>query len=114
MSKPAAEIIEFNDRTLESALATDDRPLLVDFYAHWCGPCHALVPVLEDVAVERGQRVTMARINVEHCPIAARTFAIKSIPTVVILRNDLVKERLVGLRGKQEYLTAIDRTLQAG
>ncbi len=112
MSELYSGIVEFTDRTFEQALSAVDRPLVVDFYADWCGPCHSLAPVLEQVAADRGHRVTMAKVNLERCPIAARTFAIQSIPTVVILRNGLVKERLVGVHSKEDYLIAIDRALR--
>lgn len=69
-------IVELTDRTLEQALSAADRPLLVSFWTEWCGACHALAPVLDAVAADHGERVTVAKVELERCPIAARTFAI--------------------------------------
>ncbi|MDZ4801414.1 MAG: thioredoxin domain-containing protein [Bryobacteraceae bacterium] len=112
MSELYTGIVEFTDRTLEQGLAAIDRPVLLDFGASWCSPCHALEPIIKAIAAERGTRVTVVKVDLERSPIAARSFGILSIPTVLIFRQGKVRERLVGVQSKATYLAAIDRVLK--
>jgi thioredoxin 1 len=106
-------IVELTDRTLESALSTADRPVLIDFWADWCGPCLALGPVIEQLAHDQGSRVLVAKVNVDRSPIAARSFGVRSIPTVMLFRQGKAVETIIGVQHKSAYTDAISRALQA-
>ncbi len=106
-------IIELTDQTLESALSAADRPVLIDFWADWCGPCKALGPVIEQLAHDEGARVLIGKVNVDRSPIAARSFGVRSIPTVMLFRQGKAVETIIGVQPKATYTDAISRALQA-
>ena len=85
-----------------------NRPVLLDFYANWCGPCRLVAPVIEEVATERPD-VTVGKINVDESPALAREFRIYSIPTLVVLRDGKVVAQASGARPKAEILALLDR-----
>jgi thioredoxin 1 len=77
-----------------------DTPVLVDFWAEWCGPCHAVAPTLEEIATEQAGRLVVAKLNVDDDPDIARDFGIMSIPTLVVFKDGIEKKRLVGAQSK--------------
>jgi thioredoxin 1 len=83
-------------------LETSAKPVFLDFWAEWCGPCKMLGPTFERLAEKYGEQVTFAKINVDELPDIANKFAIRSIPTLILLKNGSVVEKLVGLRSEQE------------
>ncbi|HAV63976.1 MAG TPA: thioredoxin [Verrucomicrobiales bacterium] len=89
--------IELNKDNFESTLQQSDRPVLVDFWAEWCGPCKMLGPVLEEIAGEAGERATIAKLNVDEHPDLANRFGVQSIPTLVFFNAGAEQSRLVGV-----------------
>ena len=85
------------------------KPVFLDFWADWCGPCRMLGPTFERLAEKFGEQVTFAKINVDELPDVANKFAVRSIPTLVLLQNGNVVERLVGLRSEQELAEVLSR-----
>jgi thioredoxin 1 len=85
------------------------KPVFLDFWAEWCGPCKMLTPTFERLAEKYGERVTFAKINVDELPEVANQFAVRSIPTLVLLQEGNVVERLVGLRSEQELADLLSR-----
>ena len=83
-------------------IETSAKPVLLDFWADWCGPCRMLGPTFERLAEKFGDNVTFAKVNVDELPEIANKFAIRSIPTLILLQNGSVAEKLVGLRSEQE------------
>ncbi len=83
-------------------IETSTKPVFVDFWADWCGPCKMLAPTFERLAEKYGAQVTFAKINVDELPDVANKFAIRSIPTLILLQQGNVVEKLVGLRSEQE------------
>ncbi|MGA3164663.1 MAG: thioredoxin [Terriglobia bacterium] len=85
------------------------KPVFLDFWAEWCGPCKMLTPTFARLAEKYGERVTFAKINVDELPDLANQFAVRSIPTLVLLQEGNVVERLVGLRSEQELADLLSR-----
>jgi thioredoxin 1 len=83
-------------------LETSTKPVFLDFWADWCGPCKMLGPTFERLAEKFGEQVTFAKVNVDELPDIANKFSIRSIPTLILLQGGNVVEKLVGLRSEQE------------
>jgi thioredoxin 1 len=88
---------------------TSTKPVFLDFWADWCGPCKMLGPTFDRLAEKFGEQVTFAKVNVDELPDIANKFAVRSIPTLVLLQNGNVVERLVGLRSEQELAQVLSR-----
>jgi thioredoxin len=90
------------DETFRRELqAAGNRPVLVDFWAEWCGPCHRVAPVLDQLAAESNGRYVIAKLNVDENPRTAAEFRVQSIPTLLIFRNGALVDRMVGAQSKQ-------------
>jgi thioredoxin 1 len=82
-------------------VVSSDTATLVDFWADWCGPCHAVAPVLEELAAEHADRLTVAKVNVDDNQALALDYEVMSIPTLVIFKDGVEKKRLVGAHSKE-------------
>jgi thioredoxin 1 len=111
-NQPGAETrpVHVTDATFEAQVLRSDVPVLVDFWAPWCGPCHMIAPVLDKLAREFAGRLRVAKVNVDESPHYAGVYGVQGIPTMLMVRNGVVKDRLVGalpehyLRQKVETL----------
>ena len=96
--------IKFNSENFEEEVLKSEKPVLVDFYADWCGPCNAMAPVIEELAKELGGKVKVGKINVDENPDIAVEYNVMSIPTLIVFKNGKEEKRLVGLRNKEELI----------
>lgn len=90
------------DASFDNDVINSAKPVLVDFWAEWCGPCRALSPILEEVAAIHGSEVTFAKINIDENPQAASKFGVMSIPTLIIFKNGQVEAVKMGLLSKSQ------------
>ncbi len=100
-------MIEVNDTNFAEIVEKSDIPVLVDFWAPWCGPCKALTPTIEKIAQELEGKIKVVKVNVDESPAIAGKFSIMSIPTVILFKDGQVKEQSVGLVNKDKLLKKI-------
>jgi thioredoxin 1 len=100
----ADEILTLSDATFDESIGSAQIPMIVDFWAEWCGPCKMIAPVLEDIAKEHPDRIQVAKLNVDDNPNIARRFDVMSIPTLLVFADGTVQRRLVGAKGKAQLL----------
>jgi len=99
------------DADFETEVLKGDKVTLVDFWAPWCGPCRALGPVLEEVAAEFNQKVNVVKVNVDENPKTSAQYGVRSIPTLLMIKNGEVKDTVIGLVSKQQLADVINRNL---
>ncbi len=99
----------------EDSFATEvlgaDRPVLVDFWAEWCGPCRMVSPIVEELASELGDRIKVLKLNVDENPQIASTYGIMSIPTLAVFEEGRLKDRIIGYRPKNQLRQELERNL---
>lgn len=101
-------LTELSDNTFESEVLKSSEPVLVDFWAPWCGPCRMIAPMVEELASEYAGTVKVAKINIDDSPNSAQAYGISSIPTLLIFKNGEVVDRFVGVRPKSQLQEALD------
>ena len=93
-----------SDATFDEEISSSSEPVIVDFWAEWCGPCKMIAPVLEEIATEQAGKVKVAKINIDEHPDAARRFDVMSIPTLIVFKDGQPAKRLIGAKGKGQLL----------
>ena len=101
--------VEFTDANFEEAVLQSDRPVLVDFWAAWCGPCKALAPIIDDLAADNEGKAKVGKVDTDANPGISVRFSVSAIPTVILFHKGEIVQKFVGLRGKKDFQTALDR-----
>jgi thioredoxin 1 len=100
-----------SDATFAADVLSSNQPVLVDFWASWCGPCKMMAPVLEEVAAERTGQLTVAKLDVDANPETARDFGVVSIPTLILFKAGEPVKRIVGAKGKAALLAELSEAV---
>lgn len=91
----------FTDQNFEQEVLRTDKPVLVDFWAPWCGPCQIMGPIIEELAQEMEGKATVGKLNVDENPITAQKYGVMSIPTLIIFKGGVVVDQVVGVQPKE-------------
>ncbi|MSV89796.1 MAG: thioredoxin [Actinobacteria bacterium] len=107
----AGSITHLSAATFDEVLASSEEPVLVDFWAEWCGPCKMIAPILDEIATEQAGKVRVTKLNVDDAPDIARRFEVMSIPTLLVFRDGQVAKRIVGAKPKGALLEELSEFL---
>ncbi|MCG8636537.1 MAG: thioredoxin [Desulfobacterales bacterium] len=98
----AENIIDLTDESFEEILKTSDKPVMVDFWAPWCGPCKAIGPTVEALSKEYGDKMIFAKVNVDDNPLSPSKFGVQAIPTLIFFKDGEVAEQITGMVAKEK------------
>jgi len=107
----SGNIVHTSDATFESDVLKSDLPVLLDFWAEWCGPCKAIAPILEDIAKDYQGRVRIAKLNIDDNRQTPVKYGVRGIPTLILFKNGAPEAQQVGLVGKSKISALLDQHL---
>jgi thioredoxin len=102
---------EVNDKNFETEVINSDVPVLIDFWAPWCGPCRAIGPVFDELARDYSGKLKVVKMNVDDNPLTPSRYGVRSIPNLLLIKNGQVKDQIVGAVPKQTFVSAIDKVV---
>jgi thioredoxin 1 len=106
-----ANIVHTTDATFDRDVLKSEKPVLLDFWAEWCGPCKMIAPILDDIAKEYGDRVTVAKLNIDENPATPPKYGIRGIPTLILFKKGTVEAQKVGAVTKSQLAAFLDSKL---
>ena len=104
--------VDIREDNFETEVIQSTLPVLVDFWAPWCGPCKSIAPIIEELAGQYAGKLKVAKLNVDDHPATAARYGIRGIPNLIILKGGAVKEQIVGAVPKAKLVAAIDKAIQ--
>ena len=104
----APNIVTLTDANFDQEVIKSAQPVLVDFWAEWCGPCKMIAPILDELAGEYDGRVRIGKVNIDDFQGLAATYGIRAIPTLLLFKGGQIADQIVGLRSKREFKTKLD------
>ena len=105
----AANVLTLTEQNFSTDVLASKTPILVDFWAEWCGPCKMLAPVLDELATEYNGKVAIGKVNIDDHQVLAAKYGITAIPTLLLFKNGEVAEQIVGLRSKRDLKASFER-----
>ncbi len=105
-------VIHFTDQNFEEMVVKNDKPVLVDFFADWCGPCRAVAPIVEELAEQYEGKVLVGKLDVDANPNIAGKYEVMSIPTVILFDKGVEVQRQIGFGGKDLYLEMLKKVVK--
>ena len=106
-SSQYASVTHLNESNFDQAISESPVPILVDFFASWCGPCRMIAPVLDEIAKEQGDVVKIAKVDVDKSPTLSSRFGIRNAPTLLFFKGGQVKDQVVGLTSKADLISRL-------
>jgi thioredoxin 1 len=107
----AGNVIELTDATFDETVHDSDVPVLVDFWAPWCGPCKMIAPIVQEIAAEYTEKAKICKLNTDDARDSAMEFGISAIPTLILFKDGQVQKKWVGLTSKKDLTAAIDELI---
>ena len=107
----AGNVIELTDATFDDVVHNSAEPVLVDFWAPWCGPCKMMVPILNEIANDYAGKAKICKLNTDDARDSAMEFGISAIPTIILFKDGQIQKKWVGLTSKKNITAAIDELL---
>jgi len=107
----AQDMLTLTEQTFDEEIKGSDRPVLVDFWAEWCGPCKMIAPVLDQIAADHPESLRIGKINIDENLELARRFEVMSIPTLILFKEGEPQLRIIGARGKGQLLDELQKFL---
>ena len=107
----AGNAVELTDATFDEIVHNSEAPVLVDFWAPWCGPCKMMAPVIEELAGEYAEKAKICKLNTDEARDSAVEFGINAIPTIILFKGGQIQKKWVGLVGRKDLTEAIDALL---
>jgi len=101
--------LTLNDANFEQEVLKSEKPVLVDFWAEWCGPCKMIAPILEELASEYDGKVKVGKVNIDEHQSIATEYGVRAVPTLLIFKYGEVEEQVVGLRSKRDLKANLDK-----
>ncbi|MGH1502900.1 MAG: thioredoxin [Acidimicrobiales bacterium] len=98
------KVSTLTDTTFDEVVNSASAPVVVDFWAEWCGPCKMIAPILDEIADEQGDAISINKLNVDENPATAQRFGVMSIPTILVFRDGELDKRIVGAKGKSALM----------
>ena len=102
---------QVSDASFEGDILKSDKPVLVDFWAPWCGPCRAVAPIIDELANQYADKIKVAKVNVDDSTDVAMKYQVTSIPTFILFKNGQVADRVLGALPRSEFVKFIDRNI---